>query len=66
MGYYSVFDFLIPSAHGQMKKDVKDEPEVSAASKRQQQDCSRTWHQVYCWVDPSSKSHDLLMINSVF
>ena len=42
MGYYSVFDFLIPSTHGQMKKDVKDEPRVSAASKRQQQNYSRT------------------------
>ena len=42
MGNYSVFDFLIPSAHGQMKKDVKDEPRVPAASKRQQQNYSRT------------------------
>ena len=66
MGYYSVFDFLIPSTHGQMKKDVKDEPRVPAASNRQQQNCSRTWHQVNCRFDPSSTSHNLLMINSVF
>ena len=66
MGYYFVFDFLIPSTHGQMKKDVKDEPRVSTASNRQQQNYSRTWHQVYCWVDPSSTLHDLVVINSVF
>ena len=42
MDYYFVFDFLIPSAHGQMKKNVKDEPRVPAASNRKQQNYSRT------------------------
>ena len=42
MDDYFIFDFLIPSAYGQMKKDVKDEPRVPGASNRQQQNYSRT------------------------